>query len=213
KVDIKFLQDEAFNGKGEKVLTSVIRMAKWLHLPAIVEGVETVEQVDFLKCVGCEYVQGYYYAKPMPIADYEDFIAQEEDMGAKRSVSENAAIVNELWNTRSSVSIFFDLLDMPIAVYEYRNGNLEVLRTNTRYENDIMFDKGVNEFEHDRRIEEEKDLLREAFEKIMKGDYCGPMEYELTEDIWYRVTVKVIGKRADTMIMMVTFYDISDNKL
>ena len=109
KVDMKFLQqDQGFNGKGEKVLTSVIRMAKWLHLPSIVEGVETMEQVDFLKCIGCEYAQGYYYAKPMPIADYEAFIAHEEEMGAKIGANDNTGIVGELWNTRSSVSLFFD---------------------------------------------------------------------------------------------------------
>ncbi|MDE6912473.1 MAG: EAL domain-containing protein, partial [Lachnospiraceae bacterium] len=72
KVDMKFLQQsQKFNSKGEKVITSVIRMAKWLHLPSIVEGVETIEQVDFLKCIGCEYAQGFYYAKPMPVAEYE----------------------------------------------------------------------------------------------------------------------------------------------
>lgn len=212
KVDMKFLQDQEFNGKGEKVLTSVIRMAKWLHLPSIVEGVETLEQVDFLKCIGCEYAQGFYYAKPMPIADYEKFVAKEEAMGAKTSADENMAIVNELWNTRSSVSRLFDMLETPIAVYEFRNEKLELLRTNTRYENDIVFDKGVSEHEHNRRVHAERELLSEAFSKIVRGDFCGPMEYELTEDIWYRVTVKVIGKRADTMIMMVTFYEISEYK-
>lgn len=212
KVDMKFLQDQEFNGKGEKVLTSVIRMAKWLHLPSIVEGVETPEQVDFLKCIGCEYAQGFYYAKPMPISDYEKFIAREEEMGAKCSTDENMTIVNELWNTRSSVSRLFDMMEMPIAVYEYRNEKLELLRTNTKYESDIVFDIGVNEDEHNRRVLAERELLGEAFAKIVRGDFCGPMEYELTEDIWYRLTVKVIGKRADTMIMMVTFYEISQYK-
>ncbi len=212
KVDMKFLQDQEFNGKGEKVLTSVIRMVKWLHLPSIVEGVETPEQVDFLKCIGCEYAQGFYYAKPMPISDYEKFIAREEEMGAKCSTDENMTIVNELWNTRSSVSRLFDMMEMPIAVYEYRNEKLELLRTNTKYESDIVFDIGVNEDEHNRRVLAERELLGEAFAKIVRGDFCGPMEYELTEDIWYRLTVKVIGKRADTMIMMVTFYEISQYK-
>ena len=210
KVDMKFLQDQEFNGKGEKVLTSVIRMAKWLHLPSIVEGVETTEQVDFLKCIGCEYAQGYYYAKPMPVADYEKFIAREEEMGAKSSADENANIVNELWNTRSSISKFFDMLETPIAVYEYRNAKIELLRTNARYDTEILFEKNVNEYEHNRRMQAENTLLAEAFAKIVKGDFCGPMEYELTQDVWYRVTVKVIGKRADTMIMMVTFYEISE---
>lgn len=212
KVDMKFLQDQEFNGKGEKVLTSVIRMAKWLHLPSIVEGVETLEQVDFLKCIGCEYAQGYYYAKPMPVADYEAFIAREEAMGAKCSTDENIAIVNELWNTRSNTSRLFDMLETPIAVYEYRHEKLELLRTNIRYESEIVFDKGVSEQEHNRRVETERKMLSEAFAKIVRGDFCGPMEYELTDDIWYRVTVKVIGKRADTMIMMVTFYEISQYK-
>ena len=88
KIDMKFLQNKEFNGKGEKVLTSVIRMAKWLHLPSIVEGVETVEQVDFLKCIGCEYAQGYYYAKPLRIEEYEAFLIREEEMGAKCSANE-----------------------------------------------------------------------------------------------------------------------------
>ena len=210
KVDMKFLQDQEFNGKGEKVLTSVIRMAKWLHLPSIVEGVETTEQVDFLKCIGCEYAQGYYYAKPMPVADYEKFIAREEEMGAKSSADENANIVNELWNTRSSISKFFDMLETPIAVYEYRNAKIELLRTNARYDTEILFEKNVNEYEHNRRMQAENELLGEAFAKLVKGDFCGPMEYELAQDVWYRVTVKVIGKRADTMIMMVTFYEISE---
>lgn len=210
KVDMKFLQDQEFNGKGEKVLTSVIRMAKWLHLPSIVEGVETLEQVDFLKCIGCEYAQGYYYAKPMTVGDYEAFIAREESMGAKSSTDENIAIINELWNTRSNTSRLFDMLETPIAVYEYRHEKLELLRTNIRYENDIVFDKSVSEQEHNRRVLAERELLSAAFAKIVRGDFCGPMEYELTDDIWYRVTVRVIGKRADTMIMMVTFYEISE---
>lgn len=214
KVDMKFLQqDQEFNGKGEKVLTSVIRMAKWLHLPSIVEGVETIEQVDFLKCIGCEYAQGYYYAKPMPIVDYERYLAMEEEKEAKASANDNDNIVSELWNTRSSVSRFFDIIDVPIAIYECRKDNLELLRSNTKYDNYIAFEKGINENEHNRRVMAEKDLLGDAFAKIVRGDFCEPMEYELTDDVWYRVTVKIIGKRADTMIMMAIFYEISEYKM
>ena len=209
KIDMKFLQNKEFNGKGEKVLTSVIRMAKWLHLPSIVEGVETVEQVDFLKCIGCEYAQGYYYAKPLRIEEYEAFLIREEEMGAKCSANENTVIINELWNTRSSISKFFDLLETPIAIYEYRRGKSELLRTNIRYETDIVFDKEVDQQEHYRRSEAEKALLSETFARIVRGDFSEALEYELTEDVRYRVTVKMIGKRADTMIMMVTFYEIS----
>ena len=213
KVDMKFLQqDNEFNGKGEKVLTSVIRMAKWLHLPSIVEGVETLEQVDFLKCIGCEYAQGYYYAKPMPVEEYEEFIAREEEMEAKNSSDENSVIVGELWNTRSNVSLFYDMLEVPIAIYEYRKDRLELLRANNKYDNEISFDKDTDADEYDRRVDAERSMLKEAFAKIAAGDFCEPMEYEVTEDVWYRVTVKLIGRRSDVMIMMATFNDISDYK-
>ena len=118
-------------------------------------------------------------------------------------------IINELWNTRSSISKFFDLLETPIAIYEYRKGKTELLRTNIRYEADVVFDKEVDEREHYRRAEAEKALLSEAFARIVRGDFSEALEYELTEDVWYRLTIKMIGKRADTMIMMVTFYEIS----
>lgn len=213
KVDMKFLQqDTEFNGKGEKVLTSVIRMAKWLHLPSIVEGVETIEQVDFLKCIGCEYAQGFFYARPMPVEDYEEFIAREEEMEAKNVKDENAIIVGELWNTRSNVSIFYDMLEVPIAIYEYRKDKLELLRANSKYENEIAFEKDIGELEHNRRMAAERDMLKDAFAKIAAGDFCEPMEYEVSDDVWYRITVKLIGRRSDVMIMMATFCDISEYK-
>lgn len=71
KVDMNFLSGDILAGKGEIILTSVIRMAGNLGIPVIVEGVETQEQRDFLAAIGCDYVQGYYYAKPMPLEEYE----------------------------------------------------------------------------------------------------------------------------------------------
>ncbi len=213
KVDMKFLQeDHEFTGKGEKVLTSVIRMAKWLHLPSIVEGVETMEQVDFLKCIGCEYAQGYFYAKPMPVSEYEKFVENEGFSDTELFADDNTGIVSDLWNTRSHVSMFLDLLDFPMAIYEYRKDKLELLRSNKKYESEITFEKNVDENEHNRRLENERELLREEFRKLVNGDFVQPVEYEVTDDLWYRVTVRVIGKRADTMIILVTFYDISDYK-
>lgn len=41
-------------------MAAVIRMAKWLNMPVVAEGVERIEQVEFLRSIGCEYVQGYY---------------------------------------------------------------------------------------------------------------------------------------------------------
>ncbi|MEG1848597.1 MAG: EAL domain-containing protein, partial [Lachnospiraceae bacterium] len=71
KIDMHFLTDTDIPDRGENIIASVIRMAKWLNIPVVAEGAETKEQVDFLRSVGCDYVQGYYFAHPMPIVDYE----------------------------------------------------------------------------------------------------------------------------------------------
>lgn len=73
KIDMKFLSDTDQEGRSQNILASVVRMAKWLNLPVIAEGVERREQVDFLHSVGCEYVQGFYFARPMPVSDYESW--------------------------------------------------------------------------------------------------------------------------------------------
>ena len=206
KIDMQFLQqDVEFNGKGEKVLTSIVRMAKWLHLPAIVEGVETAEQVDFLKCIGCEYAQGFYFAKPMPVADYEKYIEKEHKKEAQRARNENVNMISELWNTRSTVSVLFDILDVPIAVYEYRNDKMELLRSNKMYENCIAMDDEL-------LMKEERQELRSVFEDLTEECKDCNLEIQREYHKWYRLSIKAIGKRADTQIIMVTFHDISDYK-
>ncbi len=74
KIDIEFLSSNLQGSKGERILASVIRMAAWLDLPVIVEGVENEAQKKFLESVGCNFVQGYYYSRPMPLTQYESLL-------------------------------------------------------------------------------------------------------------------------------------------
>lgn len=73
KLDMKFMSGSGSENqkKSESIVANVIHLAKDLHLPVIAEGVEEIEQVKFLNSVGCDYAQGYYFARPMPVADYE----------------------------------------------------------------------------------------------------------------------------------------------
>lgn len=74
KIDMKFMSDTDIPGRGENILASVVNMAKVLEMPVIAEGVEKESQVRFLKGIGCEYVQGFYFAKPMPSEEYEKLV-------------------------------------------------------------------------------------------------------------------------------------------
>ncbi|MCR4702972.1 MAG: EAL domain-containing protein [Saccharofermentans sp.] len=74
KLDAGFFKGEADNSRAEIVVSEAIRLAKKLNMQTVAEGVEDQAQVDFLASEGCNMIQGYYYAKPMPRDEYESRI-------------------------------------------------------------------------------------------------------------------------------------------
>lgn len=83
KLDMRFLDiDEEKNNekKGKGILKSVISMSRQMELPVIVEGVENRKQEEFLGGLGCRYVQGFYYYRPMPMKQFENLISDEEKL-------------------------------------------------------------------------------------------------------------------------------------
>ncbi|MBQ8200912.1 MAG: EAL domain-containing protein [Clostridia bacterium] len=71
KLDMRFLSSGDEFGRSASIIRSVVNMSKWLNLSVIAEGVETVQQSDFLKSVGCTHAQGYRYSKPVDAAAFE----------------------------------------------------------------------------------------------------------------------------------------------
>ncbi len=76
KFDMLFLRN--FSEKGKQVLASLINMAKILNIHTLVEGVETAEQRDFLRSVGCEALQGFYYSRPLPAGELISLLRKEK---------------------------------------------------------------------------------------------------------------------------------------
>ena len=74
KIDMMFLDLDEGNRKGLEILESVVKMAKLLHLPVVVEGVETREQLEVLRQMNCDYAQGYFFYQPMSVSDFEELI-------------------------------------------------------------------------------------------------------------------------------------------
>lgn len=74
KLDRRFMESMMVSGKGKLILEYVVAMADKLGLGLLAEGVETKEQVDLLQSIGCDQVQGYYYAKPMPQEEFYELL-------------------------------------------------------------------------------------------------------------------------------------------
>lgn len=74
KLDMEFIRSIGKNPKIESVLRTIISMAHELGIKVIAEGAETNEQVNFLKSVNCDFIQGYYYSKPVPQDVFENML-------------------------------------------------------------------------------------------------------------------------------------------
>lgn len=70
KIDREFFSETNTSFTSVLILEKIIEMAKGMGIKVVCEGVETAEQVDILRDIGCDLVQGYYYGRPMPIEDF-----------------------------------------------------------------------------------------------------------------------------------------------
>lgn len=78
KLDGEFFRGTENGDRSKTVIMDTIRMAKNLKMDIVAEGIETKDQVDFLSEIGCDYIQGYYYARPMPVDAFESFIESNQ---------------------------------------------------------------------------------------------------------------------------------------
>ena len=78
KLDLRFLSKEGDPEKGRIIISSIIQMVRSLGVKLIAEGVETVEQADFLKSQGSSEMQGYYFYKPMTVREFERISEENE---------------------------------------------------------------------------------------------------------------------------------------
>ena len=78
KLDMKFIQNFERSSRASIIMESVVQMAHNLGIDTVVEGVETETQVEFLKEIGCNVVQGYYYAKPMSTEECLELLINEQ---------------------------------------------------------------------------------------------------------------------------------------
>jgi diguanylate cyclase (GGDEF)-like protein/PAS domain S-box-containing protein len=78
KIDRTFVRDIPGDKEDSAIVRTIITMSDTLDVRVIAEGVETAEQMEFLRHEGCDLIQGYYLSKPVPVAELQDFILRHE---------------------------------------------------------------------------------------------------------------------------------------
>ena len=77
KIDMGFIRKIGQSKKADSIVSSIIDMAHFIGLKVVAEGVETKEHLDFLTEHGCDYIQGYYFSKPLPEDEFEKMLDEQ----------------------------------------------------------------------------------------------------------------------------------------
>lgn len=83
KIDMSFVRNMEKHEKNKRMVELIIDIAKFLKVPCVAEGVETESQLQTLKRMGCDVIQGYYFSKPVPPEEFVKFIEKEKSLWTK----------------------------------------------------------------------------------------------------------------------------------
>ena len=213
KTDMKFLPTGGENVKSEKILTSIVRMAGWLGMPVVVEGVETRAQRDFLASIGCDYVQGFFYARPMPQPDYEDLIFNRNSVLPHRDEPNPAPAPDGglLWSADSRVGTLLKSVTVPFAIFETSPYGLSVLRHNEAYRH--AFEQTGEQLGWLTGTEREKLEAALAMAAHRRGEATCDCLCVKQDALWYRVSLCWLQSAAQTDLVSATFTDITVERL
>lgn len=225
KLDMMFLSDVSEGNRGGTILSSVVRMAKWLGLPVIAEGIETVSQADYLRSVGCNYIQGYLYSKPLPESQYEEILSNTS-IGTAVPHMKLIDTLNafDFWNPHSQETLIFSNYVGGAAIFEYDGKNIEILRVNQKYlqeicmnlsEKDLIESDFLSFFDEankkiylhmlDRAIETLDEQECETW-RTLSSSCCGD------DEICIRCNVRMIGKSENSYLFYAMIRNITAEK-
>ena len=197
-------------------------MAKWLNMPVIAEGVETKNQADFLKSIGCEIIQGYYYAKPMPAEDFEEFLRKGVVGTAERPGSFSEILnMNNFWNPEAQETLIFNSFVGAAGIFEYSNGHLEMLRVNDRFFEAIGSSRESYNYGWNRILDLLSDSDKVTFIKALKSAISTGEDTECTlkwnrlsrvgEPLWLRTRARLIATSGERHLFYATLENITGN--
>ena len=132
KLDMKFLDAKDTSGKGGSILNCIVRMTRWLGLEVLAEGVETKEQAEYLKNIGCDFMQGYYFSRPIPADEFEQRLISSRTESSENLSNNGITDVAELMDSVMSNPLFFNLMGAA-AIAESDGSNLEALMINDSF--------------------------------------------------------------------------------
>lgn len=222
KLDMGFLSNCAQSARGGSILSSVIRMAHWLKLPIIAEGVEDQFHADYLKSLGCIYMQGYFFSRPIPSELFERMIAQARFTSADRYLNTNVQGAAAFWDPSTQMALLFNSFVGGAAIMEYHGDVLEITRANDAYYHTIGTTREayiphstnvLSRFDEENKRIFKLELDRAISTGMESGCEVRTLPAEYIRAVWTRNRLRLLAKNGDSAILYIAIEDVTQRKL
>ncbi len=131
KIDMQFLHSHTQENRKGNILNFIISLAKWLGLTVVAEGIETHAHMMFLRSMGCNYGQGFYFSQPLVEADFGNLLrAGRRDSGLRASEFLDLVKLEEIWDPLSPFNVIFNSCMGALAIYECVGEKIKFIRGN-----------------------------------------------------------------------------------
>ena len=203
KIDMGFFRH--FDDRSRQIITSVVAMAKMLGVQTLAEGVETKEQVAFLKKIGCGRIQGYYYGKPMR---YEDTISFMHAGGLQLEMPGEAHLLNAAENVNM-------ISDTPTALFCVNGTNVSLLSENDAYKRELRSTGTQEMAKANANLLNERSPLHGRFQQLLLKAFHSKLPETLTyadNGQYMRASARWIAGDESHWVGEAHLYNISNNK-
>ncbi|MDO5562099.1 MAG: EAL domain-containing protein, partial [Synergistaceae bacterium] len=226
KIDRNFIAGLEGSPRGGSILNATIRLARWLDIAVVAEGVETSEQLSYLRSAGCDFIQGYLFSRPLPEPAFDELIdAEPAKLAAMSAAAETKKFVedvdlNSIWKTDGRTDIIFNSIIGAIGIFELHDDMIEVVRVNDRYYK--LFDTTPQELSIDGKNilntihEEDRGALLDVCVNSRDAGGMGRIEIRTQiknskREIWLDVKILYIGNIHDRSVFYAVLKDITDD--
>lgn len=216
KIDKKLIDEVDVSDKGGSVVMSIIRMARWLGMQVVAEGIEKCTQANILRMIGCDYLQGFLYSKPVDVPTFLKIKGGKVTIANMQMV--DTLTMESIYSAKDMYTrVFLEELIGPLMMIELEDDKIRFIESNEayskKYENPavaFLSELGVLNENSDNRVRNKLiKKCKEAYETRSMEHYTFAQSVNEFERRWFTFKIYYMGDNGDAKVFVIGVSDVT----
>lgn len=216
KIDKKLIDEVDVSDKGGSVVMSIIRMARWLGMQVVAEGIEKCTQANLLRMIGCDYLQGFLYSRPVDVPTFMEMKGNKVTIANMQMV--DVLNMESLYSSKDMYTrVFLEELIGPLIMLELEEDKFRFIEANEAFSRKfetpaVTFLDEMGIFDHDVDGKIRCKLIKkcaEAYETKSTEHYTFAFNVGGVERRWYTFKIYYMGDNGDSRVFMIGVSDVT----